>query len=88
VIRRALWLGLGIGVGASVATRARRHVERLAPSNALREVRRAVDAAVAEGRREMRDREARLRATFAAPGPTSDAGGSGVRRSGARGAGK
>ena len=79
MIRRALWLGLGIGVGAGVATRARRRIERCAPTNALREMRKTVDAALADGRREMRDREAGLRAMFAAPTPSSGLEGSGVR---------
>ncbi len=69
--RRLAWLAAGVGIGVAVA----RRVERSGPASTVeaaagrivRHTRRAVDAVIADGRAEMLEREARLRAVLAAP---------------------
>jgi hypothetical protein len=61
-------LGTGFGLGIAASVRARRSATQLAPGAVARRVRRDCEAAVAEGRREMHAREARLRELLAAPG--------------------
>jgi hypothetical protein len=71
--KRAFWLVAGFGLGVTAATRARRHLDQVAPpGSALHvlgdRVRRAFDDAVHEGRDEMHRREVALRTVLAAPG--------------------
>jgi hypothetical protein len=75
VIKRLIWLGTGFGLGVAASVRARRSTAQLAPSAVVEQLRRDLEAAVEEGRREMRAREAVLRALLARPGRGSaDAG--------------
>jgi hypothetical protein len=75
---RLVWLAAGVGIGVAVA----RQIERSGRASTVeaaavgiaRQARRVVDAVVADGRAEMRQREARLRTVLAAPsasGPVS-----------------
>ena len=69
---RLVWLAAGVGIGVAVA----RQIERSGHASSVeaaavgiaRQARRVVDAVVADGRAEMRQREARLRTVLAAPG--------------------
>jgi len=91
-MRRLAWVAVGFGLGAAAThkmTRGGRAPVLVATAgSAAAHVRRRLDAAVAEGRTEMREREARLREVFAAPetGPARDGearmeeGDPGVRR--------
>ena len=72
---RFAWLAAGVGIGLAVARRIERSdrassVEAAAVGIA-RQARRVVDAVVADGRAEMRQREARLRTVLAAPDATT-----------------
>jgi hypothetical protein len=74
---RLVWLAAGVGIGVVVARRLEQSgpmsaVETVA-EQALRHLRRAVDALIADGRAEMRTSEARLRAVLAAPESTNAA---------------
>ena len=68
---RLVWLAAGVGIGFAVA----RRLEASGPASAVeaaagrvvQHARRAVDTVIADGRAEMRMREARLRAVLAAP---------------------
>lgn len=77
-MRRLTWVAVGFGLGAVAthkATRGGRAPVLVATAEgALTHVRRRIDTAVAEGRREMREREARLRDVLAAPGGEPEAG--------------
>ena len=68
---RLAWLLAGVGVGVALARRVERseHASTLeaAASGALRVARRGVAAVIADGRAEMHQREAQLRAVLAAP---------------------
>jgi len=75
VIRRLFWLGTGFGLGVAASLRAHRSATQLTPAAVAERVRRDLEAAVAEGRREMQARETALRALLAAPG-------NGTRRTG------
>lgn len=68
MIKRPFWLMTGFGLGVMVSVRTRRRLERANPEQLAARVRSAVGAAVAEGRAEMRSREAALRTVLAAPG--------------------
>jgi hypothetical protein len=68
---RIVWLAAGLGIGVAVARRIERseHASTVeaAAASAVRRARRAIDAVIADGRAEMLQREARLRAVLAAP---------------------
>ncbi len=74
---RLVWLAAGVGIGVAVA----RQIERSGHASSVeaaavgiaRQARRVVDAVVADGRAEMRQREARLRTVLAAPGASAAA---------------
>lgn len=65
MIRRAFWLTTGFGLGVAAAVRVHRSAAQLAPPALLERLRSELDAAVTDGRREMRAREAELRALLA-----------------------
>lgn len=68
---RMAWLLAGVGLGVAIARRVERsaHASTLeaAASGAVRVARRAVESVIADGRAEMHQREAQLRAVLAAP---------------------
>jgi hypothetical protein len=68
---RLVWLAAGVGIGVAVARRLEGSgpaaTVEAAAGTAYRRARRAVDAVIADGRTEVRVREARLRAVLAAP---------------------
>lgn len=72
-MRRLTWVAVGFGLGAVAthkATRGGRAPVLVATAGtAVGSIRRRLDAAVSEGRAEMRDREARLREVFAVAAP-------------------
>ena len=72
--RRAFWLTVGFGLGIAAATRARHRVDAATavPARVVDRLRRDVADAVADGRIEMRGREAALRRVFAAPNVDED----------------
>jgi hypothetical protein len=69
---RVVWLAAGVGIGVAVARRlegsAPASTVEAAATGAVRRAREVVDRVIADGRVEMRQREARLRAVLAAPG--------------------
>ena len=71
-MRRLGWIAVGFGLGAAATHKATRGgrapVLATTAGTALTHVRRRVDAAMSEGRAEMREREARMREVFAVPG--------------------
>jgi hypothetical protein len=68
---RLLWLAAGVSVGVAVARRLDRSPDattvEAAAGRVVGHARRVVHAVIADGRAEMRMREARLRAVLAAP---------------------
>jgi hypothetical protein len=68
VITRIFCLASGFVLGIVASVRIRRRVEQVRPSGIAERVRREVHTALAEGRREMRERETVLRSVLAAPG--------------------
>lgn len=72
-MRPLTWVAVGFGLGAVAthkATRGGRAPALVATAEtAVGSVRRRLDAAIAEGRAEMREREARLREVFAVAAP-------------------
>ena len=70
--RRLVWFTTGVGVGVlltrQVAVSAKGSAAGAVASALATRLRRVADDVIAEGRIEMRQREARLRAVFAAPG--------------------
>lgn len=75
-MRRLTWVVLGFGLGAAATHKATRGgrapVLTVAAGGAISSVRRRLGAALDEGRAEMREREARLREVFAAPGESGE----------------
>ncbi len=73
---RLVWLAVGVGIGVAAARRLEQQpaveVVEAAAGRAVRQVRRTVDAIVADGRAEMHEREARLRTVLAAPRARSE----------------
>ncbi len=66
--KRLFWLLTGFGVGVALSGRFRRRTgSGTAPAGFGARARGQFDDAMAEGRREMEQREARLREVFAAP---------------------
>jgi predicted NBD/HSP70 family sugar kinase len=78
--RRLVWLATGVGIGVAVSQRISRSPHGSAAVSAASSVvaraRRVVNEAVADGRAEMRRREASLREVLAAAGAE---GGDGLR---------
>ena len=72
--RRLFWLTAGFALGVAVMHRAQRSAAQLVPAAVAQRVRRDVEGAIADGRREMRARELTLRAMLAAPGRADDGG--------------
>ena len=72
-MRRLAWVAVGFGLGAAATHKATRGgrapVLATTAGTAAAHVRRRIDAAVSEGRVEMREREARLREVFAVAAP-------------------
>lgn len=68
MIKRPFWLVTGFGLGVMVSVRTRRRLGRAHPEQLTARIRSAVDAALTEGRAEMRSREAALRTVLATPG--------------------
>jgi hypothetical protein len=83
VTRGVAWFAAGVAVGVALSRRAARStagsvVEAAGTAIASR-VRRSLDDVIADGRVEMRRREARLREVLAAPAPRAE-GAAGGRR--------
>jgi len=76
MVSRLIWLTTGVGIGVAVARRLERSpaatTVEAAAGRVVGHARRAVDAVVADGRTEMRIREARLREVLAAPAPPDE----------------
>ena len=72
--RRLFWLTAGFALGVAVMRRAQRSAAQLVPAAVAQRVRRDVEGAIADGRREMRARELALRAMLAAPGGVDEVG--------------
>lgn len=68
MITRLFCLASGFVLGIVASVRIRRRVEQVRPSGIAERVRGEVHSALADGRREMREREAVLRSVLATPG--------------------
>lgn len=67
MIRRGFWLSVGFGLGIAATRRARQAAMQLNGSAVADRLRQTVDAAIADGKREMHSSEARLRMVLAPP---------------------